>query len=577
MPNSQPAPSALRVPRLVAWGLAVAAGPLVVGLLRLVPPAAVTGAPWLPAAAYAVLALAAAAATARALTGAIRSGELGRGLAAVAPAMLAAGAAAATLSAAPPPGLALCVGLAAGGITWLLAGGAGSTARLGALATAAAVIAGAVIVLAVILFIDWPPAAATVVGLVAAVVLASAAALSSLPAPRGWLALLAGGAVAVALARPETAEGIVAVVPLAAACLLSAVDRQLPVGTVPAVERSTSTALPPLAHDLAEGLLLLDRDGRVADWNVAAASLLELGAHPRGQAAAEILVPLLGEAGWTALQGGAGSAGATGRVATERGRPLELTLVRDASDAMIVVVRDLALERNESTEAARLARELRGTIEELLAARRTVDLQRGELERASQVDTLTGVASRRTFLERLRTEAAQGRRYSHPLAVVVIDIDDFAALNREHGLATGDAVLRELALRLRLRMREADALGRLGGDCLAALLPHTDERGAAVFADAVLRRMVARPVDTPAGPLTVTVSLGVALMRPGMDLDDEGLLAAADEALASARRGGGNRIAFDRRHGFVRLDEARRPAPAPDASVDADPEREAGA
>jgi diguanylate cyclase (GGDEF)-like protein len=232
----------------------------------------------------------------------------------------------------------------------------------------------------------------------------------------------------------------------------------------------------------------------------------------------------------------------------------------------VVLVRDLSLERDEATEAARLTRELRGTIEELLDARRTITLQRSEIERASLVDALTGAGSRRAILERLHGEVAQARRYSHPVVLVLIDVDDLAAVNREHGLAAGDAVLRELALRLRLRMREADALGRVAGDAFAAVLPHTDERGAAVFADAILRRMVMRPIETGAGPLTVTVSVGVALMQAGMELDDEGLLAAADEALASARRGGGNRIAFDRRHGLVRLEERRRPEPRPPAA-----------
>ncbi|HEX6140737.1 MAG TPA: GGDEF domain-containing protein [Candidatus Limnocylindria bacterium] len=208
-------------------------------------------------------------------------------------------------------------------------------------------------------------------------------------------------------------------------------------------------------------------------------------------------------------------------------------------------------------EAMRLARELRGTIGELLEARRTIELQRAELARVATTDPLTGVASRRQILERLRMEASEARRYSHPVAVVLLDIDGFAAVNQRHSLAVGDAVLRELALRLRLRMREADALGREGGDSFLAILPHTDERGAAVFADAVRRRLTARPVMTDAGEVGISVSIGVAFIRPGSSQTDEELLAAAAEALASARAAGGNRIAFDRAHGLVRLEERR--------------------
>ena len=208
-------------------------------------------------------------------------------------------------------------------------------------------------------------------------------------------------------------------------------------------------------------------------------------------------------------------------------------------------------------DAARLARELRGTIEELLHARRTIELQREEIALAAAVDALTGVGSRRAILERVRIEAAEARRYQHPIAVVLLDLDDFGRLNHERGMAVGDEVLREVALRLRLRIRSADALGRVGADSFLALLPHTDETGAATFADALRRRLLSRPIETSAGEVVVSVSIGVAFMRSGAGLTDEELLAAADEALASARFAGGNRIAFDRAHGLIRLEERR--------------------
>lgn len=211
----------------------------------------------------------------------------------------------------------------------------------------------------------------------------------------------------------------------------------------------------------------------------------------------------------------------------------------------------------EYDEAARLTRELRATLDDLVAARRTISLQRAEIERASTVDPLTGLQSRGPTLDRLRTEAAEARRYAHPVTVVLIDVDAFAAINHDYGLSTGDAILREVALRLRLRIREADALGRVGGDSFLAILPHTDEGGAATFAQALLDRLVERPFTTERGEMDVSLSLGIALMRPGMTLSGEELLAAAEEALASAKAAGGNRIAFDRLHGLARLDERR--------------------
>ncbi|MGI8871464.1 MAG: GGDEF domain-containing protein, partial [Candidatus Limnocylindria bacterium] len=212
---------------------------------------------------------------------------------------------------------------------------------------------------------------------------------------------------------------------------------------------------------------------------------------------------------------------------------------------------------DEESDAARLSRELRGTLEDLIRARRTIELQREELAVAASIDQLTGVLSRRAVLDRLRIEVAECRRYSHPLAIVLVDLDGFAALNARHGIAIGDAVLHDVGLRLRLRMRAADALGRLGGDSFLVILPHTDERGAAILADVLQRRAITHSTETDGGPIELAVSIGVALMRPGTEISDDELLAAADEALASARAGGGNRIAFDRNHGLARLEERR--------------------
>jgi diguanylate cyclase (GGDEF)-like protein len=232
--------------------------------------------------------------------------------------------------------------------------------------------------------------------------------------------------------------------------------------------------------------------------------------------------------------------------------PAELPLLPDFTTAT-------PLESERDSEA-RLARELRGTIEELIEARRIVELQRGELERTARTDRLTGLATRDTIMERVWIEAAEARRYAHPVALVLVDIDNFGALNHEHGLEAGDALLREVALRMRLRTREADALGRVGPDAFLAILPHTDERGATALAEAMRSRLIDRPLATQHGELTVSVSIGIALMRPGMGLSDEELLSAAEEALASARAAGGNRIAFDRLHGLARLDERARNA-----------------
>ncbi len=547
-----------RILRLVA---VAALAPMGVGVLRLLPVSPASAVPWLTTTLAAIVALAAAADTARRLAASLRTHALADVLDAIAPAAVAASAAAATLGTTGRPG-SLLLGLAVAGIAWLASSAVPAVERAGGLLAGGGVVAGAVLVLAATLFVTWPAWAVPALGVGAATGIGAASVMrerrDGSSGSGAILAALAGTAAALAVSRADSGEMLLALLALASTAALHAVEparRPTAADAPPRLPGHRGPSLPPLAADLAEGLLLLDRDERLLDWNVAAATLVDLGPDPRGRPIADVVGPLVGDAAWRLLHGA--GAGERRRTTTQRGRPLELTVSDASPDGMLLVVRDLSLERGESTEAARLARELRGTIEELLDARRTIELQRDEIERAAAVDPLTAVLSRRALLDRLRSEAAEARRYSHPVAVVVVDVDGFAAVNRDHGLGVGDAVLRELALRLRLRMREADALGRLAGDAFGVILPHTDERGAAIFADTILRRLVSRPVATAAGPLAVQVSIGVALMRAGMDLDDEGLLVAAGEALAAAQRGGGNRIAFDRQHGFVRLEEAR--------------------
>ncbi len=239
-----------------------------------------------------------------------------------------------------------------------------------------------------------------------------------------------------------------------------------------------------------------------------------------------------------------------------------------SSPALLLPVPVAAGAGPEFEEGDRLSRELRGTLNDLAEARRTIELQRAEIERATSTDPLTGLPGRTSTLQRLHAEAAEARRYAHPVTVLLLDIDHFAQLNHEYGLPVGDTILREVALRLRLRVREADGLGRIGGDLFLAILPHTDEGGSASFAQALLDRLMSRRFPTERGEMAVSVSIGIALMRPGMAFTDEELLTAAEEALASAKAAGGNRIAFDRLHGLARLDERR--APAPDADAEAE-------
>ena len=345
------------------------------------------------------------------------------------------------------------------------------------------------------------------------------------------------GAVALALARGDGAELVFGLVALAAAAVLVA---RAVIGTRRATNEIDGEPLPGLAMQLSEGVLRFDGHLRLRSWNPAATALLGLGEASTGARLEDLL-------GLTLAQLPAASETVLHRTPVGG---LDLSIHRDPNEITVVVH-----DPGASADAERLGRELRRTIEELLQTRRTVELQRAELERAASVDPLTGVSSRGAILERLQIEVAEARRYQHPVAVVLLDVDHFGEINSDLGIEGGDAVLREVALRVRLRVRAADAIGRSGSDGLLAVMPHTDEGGAATFADVLRRRIGQRPVSVGELEVAATLSVGVAVMRPGEDLDLDGLLARAEEALTSARRAGGNRIALDRLHGLARLEE----------------------
>jgi diguanylate cyclase (GGDEF)-like protein len=164
-----------------------------------------------------------------------------------------------------------------------------------------------------------------------------------------------------------------------------------------------------------------------------------------------------------------------------------------------------------------------------------------EVSQLATTDGLTGIANRRQLEllgDRLFREAA---RYQRSLSVIVLDIDHFKRVNDGHGHAAGDEVLRGVAGTLRDLARGADVVGRHGGEEFLVILPNTDGPGAALFAERVRARIAATDFTTPAGPLRVTASLGVA----AFPLDAKALadlIGKADEALYAAKANGRNRV-----------------------------------
>jgi diguanylate cyclase (GGDEF)-like protein len=160
-----------------------------------------------------------------------------------------------------------------------------------------------------------------------------------------------------------------------------------------------------------------------------------------------------------------------------------------------------------------------------------------QARRAAERDSLTGLRNRRVFWEDLRAEL-RAASPALPLAIAVLDVDDFKQVNDRHGHTVGDGVLCHVADRLQRSVRQVDRVYRVGGEEFVAVLPGCDRQAAAE----VLRR-AAGAVGQARAPLpVVTVSVGIAVAADPA-LSGETLFRAADRALYQAKRRGKNQVA----------------------------------
>jgi len=152
-------------------------------------------------------------------------------------------------------------------------------------------------------------------------------------------------------------------------------------------------------------------------------------------------------------------------------------------------------------------------------------------------DPLTTVLNARAFASQLAQELGRNRRYGRPLALIYLDLDDFKKVNDAHGHATGDAVLRLVADAMRSAVRQADVVGRLGGDEFGVLMPETD----GTLAHAVATRLAGGIRTVFRGTPSVTASIGVVAVS-GTEAGSDELLRKADQAMYEAKRAGKDRV-----------------------------------
>ncbi|HXG51280.1 MAG TPA: GGDEF domain-containing protein [candidate division Zixibacteria bacterium] len=165
--------------------------------------------------------------------------------------------------------------------------------------------------------------------------------------------------------------------------------------------------------------------------------------------------------------------------------------------------------------------------------------QQAELE--ARRDFLTGLPNRKAFDERIKEEQARAARYGRSLSLLMLDIDNFKAVNDAFGHDWGDRVLRLVAGTLRDAVRQGDFAARYGGEEFAVILPETRLADAVALADRIRLAIKQTPLQTPQGLLLVTVSIGASCRSlaagdpPVLDHD-------ADRALYIAKRKGKDRV-----------------------------------
>ena len=162
------------------------------------------------------------------------------------------------------------------------------------------------------------------------------------------------------------------------------------------------------------------------------------------------------------------------------------------------------------------------------------------LEKLASTDPLTGVFNRRRLLELAGEELYRFRRYGRPFSIIVMDLDGFKQVNDTFGHHQGDAVLVEFARSITEQKREADVLGRMGGDEFCLLLPETEPPAAAVLAARILESSGNIELENPLHRVSVTTSIGISHAQAG-DASLDPIFARADAALYQAKHQGRNR------------------------------------
>jgi diguanylate cyclase (GGDEF)-like protein/PAS domain S-box-containing protein len=172
---------------------------------------------------------------------------------------------------------------------------------------------------------------------------------------------------------------------------------------------------------------------------------------------------------------------------------------------------------------------------------------KSELIRIANTDSLTGLANRRHFFEKLDEEMKRVKRSKAEIAILVLDVDHFKKINDQYGHDAGDKVLIDITRIMSACLRETDLAGRIGGEEFAMILPDTPVEGAYWVAERIRASVAKHTFTTPVDKQRVqcTVSIGVSSSKAGDMLDATRLFKQADNRLYIAKNTGRNQVSID--------------------------------
>ena len=204
---------------------------------------------------------------------------------------------------------------------------------------------------------------------------------------------------------------------------------------------------------------------------------------------------------------------------------------------LVGTIRDITEAKSHQQQQEAANARLAALNAQLAVANVELEAANERLAALAMTDGLTGLQNHRSFQEKLAGEFERSRRYDVPLALLMLDVDEFKLFNDAFGHPAGDCVLKQVATVLQMAARTTDLVARYGGEEFALILPQTDVEGARVMAERVREAVEGQAWERRA----ITVSIGIAVMRPATSAPG-GLVEEADTALYHSKQNGRNQV-----------------------------------